>query len=660
MRSPGLPSMSVETAAPHAMETASSNQAAYIANSLGSQIQDQRETQKGSEDLLKGDIPVSHQNIFIPLPLQPSSAELYQSVLRFRGNSSNAGDVLQQLMEVCQHPDLLNDRPATQAVGLDAQVEWAVTSSSKFWLLRVLFEFIQHANKKVVLVVKQSLLDISETFVRGLDISYTRPDRPEDDVTIASSQLTVTILQSGHEQVHLASPDLILGLDESFEFDAARSRFRPAASCPAVLLFVPDSAEHIVRQDAELDVPSILREAVQRSGKVGHAASLRKSHGGVPELAERLGLALLSNSGAAWELLQPRNVEFDDRKRPFESDADDSDVDRVKRVRIRDDPTMSTAESSRVDDSILSKASRELEELRIVKETLEKQLRDTKNLNAELETSFGNLQLRFEDQTKAHEALTRLYEACKTSLAGVEERLAKSTTANADLRAERATLREANAATERLLAESDHPDVKELAELRVKCQRVDSLEKKIKSMSKDSEYFRALYQSTLGEGADHRNESERLRSENDELKLKASGEAARLHQLHQNTASQRRAAELARLQAENRSLKRSLTNVAAEYKRFKEEAEREKERKGMGASTRSSSLPPSSLASRVPGPAAHKAASLLGGGSLAGALNAHGRRGVSSANASRAASPAAQSSVSVRTSPLLKVVQMNN
>ncbi|KAK4967557.1 hypothetical protein LTR28_002648, partial [Elasticomyces elasticus] len=169
-----------------------------------------------------------------------------------------ADQFVRQMRNIALHPDLENTDTATQMdVPPAAQAKWDENCSAKFRFLRCLFDRIRD-NRLHVIILSQPgrILDILETFLQGISVSYSRPDvHRESDPGGVQSNLQVTVLPTTRKDARpiLPSAALIIDLDNTADADStylSSLRADPTEAgriAPLLSVIVANSVEHIER-----------------------------------------------------------------------------------------------------------------------------------------------------------------------------------------------------------------------------------------------------------------------------------------------------------------------------------------------------------------------------------------------------------------------------
>ncbi|KAK4964247.1 hypothetical protein LTR66_012394 [Elasticomyces elasticus] len=169
-----------------------------------------------------------------------------------------AEQFIRQMRNIALHPDLENTDTATQMdVPPAAQAKWDENCSAKFRFLRCLFERIRDDRLHVIILSQPGrILDILETFLQGISVSYSRPDvHRESDPGSVQSNLQVTVLPTTRKDARpiLSSAGLIIDLDNTADADStylSSLRADPTKAgriAPLLSVIVANSVEHIER-----------------------------------------------------------------------------------------------------------------------------------------------------------------------------------------------------------------------------------------------------------------------------------------------------------------------------------------------------------------------------------------------------------------------------
>ena len=170
-----------------------------------------------------------------------------------KGLMQKANRFVQRVRNVAMHPDLDNSETLTQySVEASQQAEWDVRCSAKFQFLQELVHCFQgQPIRLVVLSNPGRIIDMLDTFFKGLGLPPTRVD-PEDNELIHSGTEPEIILLSTEDETETDhSANLVIAMDANIEHDTRTIRdFRREEDvetwCPFVKLVVPHTVEHVL------------------------------------------------------------------------------------------------------------------------------------------------------------------------------------------------------------------------------------------------------------------------------------------------------------------------------------------------------------------------------------------------------------------------------
>ena len=176
-----------------------------------------------------------------------------------KGLTGTVQHMLDRLNNITTHIDLDNETTVIQQdVTSSVQVTWAVDSSAKFQFLQQLIRCLYHKSVNIAVVARGGrLLDLLETFLKGLRVEYYRVDTASrlGTVSATTSSLMMTLIPSDYG-VPLSMPvpvNLIVAFDTSVdqeinEMHGVRTyHSTDGRVVPVVHLLVYGSAEHISR-----------------------------------------------------------------------------------------------------------------------------------------------------------------------------------------------------------------------------------------------------------------------------------------------------------------------------------------------------------------------------------------------------------------------------
>lgn len=208
----------------------------------------------------------------IPLGMNPRVRDHYISIMHYYRRAIEESQkeriskdalkpielMLDRLDRVTTHLDLDNgEGPTQEDVPAEDLAKWAVNCSEKFRFLHHILERLRDSDKHVAIVAKSGqLLDILETFLKGRQVTYNRPEvLRKSSLKDARGRLEVTLLPSGVEgSTSLpCGANLVIALDGSFNaHDPQVVKLRAHATnvgqlAPVTHLMIYHSAEHIER-----------------------------------------------------------------------------------------------------------------------------------------------------------------------------------------------------------------------------------------------------------------------------------------------------------------------------------------------------------------------------------------------------------------------------
>lgn len=619
---------------------------------------------------------------------------LYQKTLRyFQKTRRDDNGILRQLLGICCHPDASNELPATQAMGVETQADWTVLRSSKFAFLESLLAHVLLSGNHIVIYANSAnrLMDLTEDLVRRSLITYFRCDTGKARLGKDVGASRVTLIPTGcqHAEGMDGPADVVIGLDSTFDVGAPQiqevRRRGDGSICPSITLIIANSIEHILQKyrneqaDSIPPTETLLDMATRHSSVVGDKSAETCT---ADSLGKEVAQAMTCKAGSSWAHL-PSLLDLPDlvasdlnmvtgvkRKAP----AQNLGIPPSKRQRTvlpthteswkdpAEAPVASYVSTGEIADFMIhdrtTGTTAPPRDNALAFKTLQLELEyvgTDRNklalLTKEQEIGMSSAQGRYEAQDQALAVAIKQIKQREEQIAGHHTQIQSRDVTIEGLRTERNTLREQLRDERQKTVEGLYgPAAQEAEELRIKAARTESLERKLASLEKDTDYLKSAYQSARDEASSQVSENKALREELETYKRKASIEVRKLAQMRDAQKNTLASSAVERAQAESRQYKMEVERLAKANKDLTDELEREKERRGMGGATRSASLPPG-RALPVPGPAALAAAGFLGG--------AKGRRhGIASASASRAVSPMPGMAPSAKTSPLQRTIAM--
>ena len=208
----------------------------------------------------------------VPLSMKPRVRDHYISIIKFHHKTIEASQeenvldevlkriesMLDRLDRVTTHMDLENgDDTSQEDIPAEDLVMWAKDCSEKFKFLHHLLDSLRNSGMHLAIVARSGqLLNIVETFLKGVHVAYNRPDvLSKSDPRNTKGRVEVTLLPSGVEgSTTLPSgANLVIALDGSFNAqDPQVAKLRAHVTnvgqlAPVIHLLVHNSAEHIGR-----------------------------------------------------------------------------------------------------------------------------------------------------------------------------------------------------------------------------------------------------------------------------------------------------------------------------------------------------------------------------------------------------------------------------
>ncbi|MCJ1390188.1 hypothetical protein MMC18_003046 [Xylographa bjoerkii] len=597
---------------------------------------------------------LGYMEFVVPLPAPARVKDQYVDLLDYyrttiqrfhdgdtmdKGLTSTIQHMLHRLNNVTTHIDLDNDTTMTQQdVTSGMQVMWAVDSSAKFQFLQQLIRHLYTKSVNVAIVARGGrLLDLIETFLKGLQVGYYRVDTGATLRIVPDTMpsLLMTLIPSDYGvPVSMPVPvNLIIAFDTSvdqeiIDMHGVRTyNLSDGRMVPVVHLLVYCSAEHISRciptSIGGSDYLKMIVECVTHNREeIGKL--LPEEHS---PLAAADEVAAFINAGGLermWTLPIIRPVDINiarssqtadsttlpevqqssnggnatpgQHKRPMNVSEDSSDS--VKRQRmtpvpdvthISDSVAQSTEAASQVISNLhlaLSKAETDLANLKITHDIrvdeLQAAIERHKQQIQERMESLSELQQRYEERNAEYHTLRHEKEDFIAAGVSAERKRDALIAEIAKLKEERMLLNEELRTVRESLRSSAIPPVAELESLRSQVRSLAQdkamFERKTKSMAADFEFTRQQYQAASSSAAEHGTRVTELEAENAVLRQKASGEAMKLRQITLDHALECQTRETEKLAVENADLRDLL---------------RKKER-GKGVTTRTGSVAPKS------------------------------------------------------------------
>ncbi|MCJ1475834.1 hypothetical protein MMC13_004498 [Lambiella insularis] len=604
---------------------------------------------------------LSRTEFVVPLSLPPMVKDQYVQLLDYyksairRFHEEDQIDealdntiqlLLNRLNNVTNHIDLENATTFTQTqadVDLGMQARWARDCSTKFLFLEHLVNNLRFKNVHIVVVADGGrLLDLIETFLRGICIGYVRPDTGSKIFPRNNREpLLITLVAS-----HLGPPNGMqlpihlvvafnVGVDAQVHaLHRERTRYTidheyqvpEGYMVPVIYLLVNCSAEHITRcipdSIPRIDRLKMIVEYVARNReKVGmllpeefntkaaaEEVAAFTDLGGHPQLWTMLSIRPIdiegieekasrgthsSTQSETQSITEDGGVMPELYKRPLStSDSSATNSKRQRMTPIPDVTHISDSAAQSTDTLVtnlqlaLEKADSELKHLWTTHAAREDELeaaarRQQQQLEEHMEALSG-LQQRFEEKTEEYHMVRHENDDLVAAVTVSEKKRENLLNDYAKLKEEQNVLQDDLRRATESLRSSTVPGVAELEALKMEVKSLADekvvLERKHKSLLQDFEFTRQHYQIASSAAAEANNRIQELEAENAALGKKASGEAMRLREATIHNALKAEIGENEKLAAENADLRELL---------------RKKER-GKGVTTRTGSVAPKS------------------------------------------------------------------
>lgn len=527
-----------------------------------------------------------------------------------------------RMRRVVMHPDLDNNETAlTQYdVSPSQQAKWDVDCSAKFRFLKELLDHIRHSNLRIAIVASPSpsrIVDMLETFLRGIKISYSRigakaPAAQED----VDGNVHVTLFDT--KATNSDKADVVIAMDNSVkhsgEYVRSARLHDDGRWAPFFTLVVPRSVEHIERCLSPTLSDRAKTRALVSGIKQFWDKAGKSQDGQTPRDTARLVGQYLTNfqSDVVWPLPPLANLEDLDSQTDSEIDIIITNAATVGEKRSRDDedadfaesnkrsrmvspatgtaPEVSTAQDldvTHISDSI-AKPTQDAGTLT----TNEKRLQDLliaaqDRLEAHVK-DLSDLQYRQEEQRRRIVEVTSERDEAIETAARAVARLSEESNKISNLRSESSSLREQLKDANTRLLEHSIPERAELESLRLQVQEAiakqQKAEKRVEQANKETAYIREIFQQNSNNVSELTAQVSELQNELASTRNKATGEQARLRQMGYEAFTKN-------LQEENRKLKQMLKERDTGLKFRDDEIAKLKEASRGRMGTRGTSVP---------------------------------------------------------------------
>ena len=271
----------------------------------------------------------------------PQMVYFYRDTIqRFLGGSNPDAELLaatkhfvERVRRIAMHPDLDNEETLTQHdVTPSQQASWDVNCSAKFRFLKELFECMRNEALHVAIAAQPArIMDILETFLQGIKVSYNRPGATKPRDSLDEGRVEVTLLTADVDicdTVGTVAVDLVIAMDNSTQYDTEQIRAlrkRSGKWAPFITLVVPRTVEHVERWLT----PTLSGQAFLRALVAGiyqfrnEAGKLEEGQHAPKDAAAALARYLTSSTrDAEWPLATLSTLEDFDSQTESEVDPD--------------------------------------------------------------------------------------------------------------------------------------------------------------------------------------------------------------------------------------------------------------------------------------------------------------------------------------------------
>lgn len=553
----------------------------------------------------------------------------------YDGILKQAEDFVQTMHDIVTHIDLTNETTASQSDVEPADVvEWDRSVSPKFKFLWHLFEALRNHKIHIVMVVKPGrLLDILENFLKGTKLKYSRPDVDRRDDSLSDALLVTLLSTSGEGSTASVRPaNLVLSLDHVVDVKnplvrALRTNStRTEYLAPVVSLAMVNSVDHIERScTPNLVGANRVRVLVTCIAKLRREAGKMEGNflpidesamevarfvlmGGTEDQWPLPSIGPLDNNDA-WDLTQGlttmRSSNSSDSEKSAKAKAalksqkrcmQDDELQPDKKMRMtpqaeQDASITRISDSVAGNSSLLDKTPSDSQEmmalrnlLKAAEDNLQAMTRAKDARIGELEFALGDLQLRFEDQSKQKRELVGELNQVRNDLESTRKQKETRDITIDKLKEERRELQTQLDQARAALASSVIPEVAAVEKLRQEAEQAQAdkqkAERDLATNTNLSGYLNDQYTQASKQSAELASENAEMESRIRVLEKRASGEIAKARQQFQDDQRKKTAVENAKLKAQ-------VNNLTALLSRKEEELRNKK----AGVGTRASSVP---------------------------------------------------------------------
>lgn len=477
---------------------------------------------------------------------------------------------------------------------------WYTNKNAKFKWLALVLDALRSLPTHVVIVWKRAGLDSKfETFLRGINIPYTRADQiTKSEEASNENSLMVTLLSadgSGVENI-TRIPSVLITLDQSIDVNVPfiqslrKLTSDPARPVPVLSVEIPNTLEHVRRcLLPAFDDGDRLRYSLHAAATLAKSAGQSK---GLPALSVSAGnvVRFISMNGdqnswplspigklddkELWALVQsemPLNPEpaihyrTPPKKRKAQAAPDTRDEDPFHFGSYDEDnrPTKKTrlappgegeqgASLTHITDSaaghpsnIYSMFANSIAESWFRRQMANRDdeikakdnlLAAESNRVAELQKTMGELEYRFEEQSKEFRGTTSKIEELEKSLDAVRKRKESRETTITTLKESMEKVKEELTGARDRLAASEIPEIAEMEKVRREREAAEEKARKANKRAEDFDqmigYLRHEYDQATARVYELNQENEEFRTRVQKLEKTASGEITKAREMN--------------------------------------------------------------------------------------------------------------------------------
>jgi hypothetical protein len=610
-----------------------------------------------TESLLNDELQLAVEEHIVPLFIDGRQSDDYvsrlrhdkdmlQAFLRDRDNFEpfvKIEELLSRLRAVETHSDLTFEEASSSHTGLDgaSQIEWlrqyGTDNSAKFKFLNALFHTARDQEKHIVLVTENdndALLNIIETFCKACFVQYNMPTKGrQSDPARVEGNLSVTILPSTLSPI-IRPPDVVICLDGVHDAKVIRqknwARNPDLDVVPVLHLVISRTVGHIERylssslsnRDRAHTIVASLGNMLGQLGKpidedMPRAPASAAQVAGWLDAEEYPRDWPLGSIGSVKDVIefQTQMSQASPAPERMKRPHDDEDFDPAKRMRLTPQPqgapssSINENEITRISDSMPGTAI-DMSNLRAQVARVEETLQKERNAREAEQAHYREQEAAWDKQQTAHEDLTREYRILLGKQQSAEEKIATLEKNNENFRERLAACTTELRTRDEQLEEqrnthalSEDAKIAEITKLRTDlAQAVADKERAFKSAATtDStlDYTKEQYRLAQDAATTSAARVTELEAQVAKLSHTASGQPAKLKELHLGRQYDLQAKQIKSLKAENNTLKKTMQFKEDELARAKLSTGRP----GVGTRATSATPQPNKVRSRATSPA---------------------------------------------------------